>query len=155
MAAADPTEAALLTVLRLAGLTLALDADREAVITGNRNALTVWHALATAIERLDTLVIAALDAEAVEAVEVAGVGVGETAETEPEAAAGVAVPEVPAAPEVPEVVAKPHKPPPGPRTDSGIPYLDGVALAWRARRDMARQHGIPFTEAPPYSWEDT
>jgi hypothetical protein len=144
-AAADPTEAALLTVLRLAGLTLALDADREAVIAGNKHALAVWHALATAIEQLDTLVIAGLDAEAAEAfetVEVARVGVGETAETEPEV--------IPAS----SVAAKSRKPLPGPRTDSGIPYLDGVALAWRARRDMARQHGIPFTEPPPYSWED-
>lgn len=53
---------------------------------------------------------------------------------------------------------QPEKPPrpgkPGPRTDSGIPYLDGVALAWRARRDWARQHNLPFDEPPPYYWDE-
>jgi hypothetical protein len=37
-----------------------------------------------------------------------------------------------------------------PRSDSGIAYLDGRGLSWRARRDQARQRGEPFSEKPPY-----
>jgi hypothetical protein len=136
MAAANQTETALLTVLRMAGLSLSIDANREAVLSGSGKALAVWHALAAAIDQLDVLIIAGLDGEAME-------------ETPPSV---VELDHL-------EVVAptKPVRPklPPGPRSGSGIPYLDGRALAWRARRDLARQFNIPFEEPPPYSWEDT
>jgi hypothetical protein len=65
VAAANHTETAFLTVLRMAGLSLSLDVNREAVISGNSKALAVWHALADAIDQLDALVIAGLDDEAV------------------------------------------------------------------------------------------
>lgn len=146
MATADQTKAALLTVLRLAGLTLSLDASsREAVIGGNKQALTVWHALAGVLEELDALVLAGLDAEAVAQQYLVEPQVaGETV-----AASG------------PEPEPEPARPPrpgkPGPRTDGGVPYLDCIALGWRARRDAARQRGrgLPFTEPCPYFWDNS
>jgi hypothetical protein len=148
MVAADPTKTAVLTVLRMAGLRLSLDTNREALIGGGKKALAAWHALAAAIDQLDALVIAGLDAEALdieavnaEAVEqLPVVSVVEEPNLEPEVVAS-------SAPVQP-------KPRPGPRSESGIPYLDAVALGWRARRDRARQHNMPFDEPPPYTWEN-
>jgi hypothetical protein len=39
--------------------------------------------------------------------------------------------------------------PPCPRWE-GIPVIDARGHAWRARRDVARNAGQPFTEVPPY-----
>jgi hypothetical protein len=84
------------------------------------------------IAELDQLVIAALDAE--------------SAEPRP---AAVAEPEP-----APGAVERPPRPGmPGPRASDGTPYLDGIALAWRARRDLARQMHVPFDEPPPYYWD--
>jgi hypothetical protein len=137
----------LIDALRSAGLKLAVNTDGDLDISGTPKALAVWHAMAAAIENLDQIVIAALavpkdSSEALERWR----RVGDGAEAFAERMSGGPPPSVTVPP--PEQ-QHPRLPDP-PFVPGGGYFIDSQGFAWRARRDLARAEGRPFTEPPPY-----
>jgi hypothetical protein len=156
--AANQDPAQLVSVLRAAGVELSLDTDGDLLVEGGQAAMAVWTAMTAAIERLDKLIIAELEAPKAEPAESGS----EEPAAEPEAprrdpAAALAkfcdqAPMAMARLSGGPVFAPPEPMPWAPKAAPAM--YTPEQMAWVSKKQRATYLREPFDEPPPDDMPD-